>query len=71
VKNQIRRLTATSAARDRTIAVLAPAAFAPRRISECLAVQIARPSTPADPEFAADLNDIIRGHPLGDSPAWE
>jgi len=53
------------------VAIIAPAAHAPRRISECISVPLARPSSPPDPGFAADLEDIIRGNPAVEPPAWD
>ena len=53
------------------VAAIVPAARAPRRISECMAVALARPSTSPDPEFAADLEDIIRGNPAVEPPSWD
>ena len=52
------------------IAVIGPAAAAPRRISECLAVQLPKASVAPDPGFAADLMDIIRGRTTDEPPAW-
>lgn len=53
------------------VAVIAPASSAPRRISECLAIPLGRPSAAADPEFADDIEDIIKGHPAVELPSWE
>lgn len=56
---------------SRPVAVMTPAEIAPRRISECLALRLARPSAVLDSRFGADLEDIIRGHPVGEPPSWE
>ena len=56
---------------SQAVAMMGPAASAPRRISECLAVPLARPSTAPDADFAADLEDIIRGNPAVEFPSWE
>jgi antitoxin (DNA-binding transcriptional repressor) of toxin-antitoxin stability system len=56
---------------SRAVALIGPAATAPRRISECLAVPLARPSAAPDSEFAADLEEIIRGNPAVEFPSWE
>lgn len=53
------------------VAIIGPAATAPRRISECLAAPLARPSTAPDGDFAADLEDVIRGNPAVEFPSWE
>lgn len=53
------------------VAVMAPAEIAPRRISECLSVRLARPSTVPDPDFAKDLKRIIEGHPAAEPPSWD
>ncbi len=53
------------------VAIMIPAAGAPRRISECMAIRLTRPSVAADPDFARDLDDIIRGNPVGEAPEWE
>lgn len=53
------------------VAVISPATAAPRRVSECLAVALARPSARPDPDFAADLEDIIKGNPAAEVPTWE
>ncbi|HYM10512.1 MAG TPA: hypothetical protein VEU62_07265 [Bryobacterales bacterium] len=92
MKNQIRRLSATRAARDfsrlldriqsggeavierhspHPVAILGPAAVAPRRISECLAVPLARPSAAVDRAFASDVAKVIKTHPRGRFPRWE
>lgn len=42
------------------VALLSPVGPAPRRLSECTAVRIARPSAAPDARFAADLAEIIR-----------
>jgi len=52
------------------VAILMPATAAPRRASECLAIQLARPSVTPDPDFARDLEDIIRGNPVTEMPEW-
>jgi antitoxin (DNA-binding transcriptional repressor) of toxin-antitoxin stability system len=56
---------------SQAVALIGPAAMAPRRISECLAVPLARPSAAPDSEFAADLEEIIRGNPAVEFPSWE
>ena len=53
------------------VAVVSPAVAAPRRVSECMAVKLARRSSAADPGFAADLEDIIRGNPTTETPDWD
>ena len=53
------------------VAVVGPAFAAPRRISDCIALPIGRPSAIADPGFAADLEEIIAGHPVPENPEWE
>jgi len=53
------------------VAIIAPVAHAPRRISDCMAVALARPSSSPDPDFAADLEDIIRGNPAVEPPSWD
>jgi antitoxin (DNA-binding transcriptional repressor) of toxin-antitoxin stability system len=53
------------------VATISPATLAPRRISECMAVNLARLSSSPDPEFAADLADIIRGNPAVEPPSWD
>jgi prevent-host-death family protein len=53
------------------VAILAPAAHSPRRISECMAVGLARSSSSPDPDFARDLEDIIRGNPAVEPPSWD
>lgn len=53
------------------VAIIAPASHAPRRISECMATGLARPSSSPDPDFAADLEDIIRGNPAVEPPTWD
>ena len=57
--------------RSLPVAVMTPAEAAPRRVSECLAVRLARPSSRLDPGFAADLEDIVRRHPTGEPPEWD
>ena len=57
--------------RARPVAVVGPAFSAPRRISDCITMPIGRPSAMADPGFAADLEDIIAGHPAPEPPEWE
>lgn len=53
------------------VAVISPANTAPRRLSECIAIARARPSVTPDPDFAADLEDIIRGNPVTEPPPWD
>jgi prevent-host-death family protein len=53
------------------VAIIAPAGHGPRRLSECIAVALARPSSSPDPDFAADLQDIIQGNPAVEPPSWE
>ena len=53
------------------VAVIVPASGAPRRLSDCLAVRLSRPSLRPDPGFAADLEEIIRGNPAAEFPDWE
>jgi len=53
------------------VAMLTPVYSAPRRVSECLAVKLPKPSARADREFAADLEEIIRGNPAESRPAWD
>ncbi|HKX00138.1 MAG TPA: hypothetical protein VJN43_20530 [Bryobacteraceae bacterium] len=53
------------------VAILSPAAAAPRRLSACAGMPIARPSARADAQFAKDLEAIIRGNPAAESPSWE
>ena len=53
------------------VAVISQAAAVPRSLSECMAVRLARPSARPDVRFAADLEDVIRGNPAAEPPAWE
>ncbi len=53
------------------VALITPVAHAPRRISECISVALARPSSSPDPDFAADLEEIIRGNPAVEPPSWD
>lgn len=53
------------------VARVVGAAGTPRRISECMAIRIARPSVAPDPDFARDLQDIIKGNPAGEVSEWE
>ncbi len=53
------------------VAVIAPPSLAPRRLSECISVALARPSSRPDPGFEADLDEIIRGNPAAEAPAWD
>ena len=53
------------------VAVIGPAVSTPRRISECLAVPLLRPSASADPDFHADLADIIAGAQTAEAPKWD
>jgi antitoxin (DNA-binding transcriptional repressor) of toxin-antitoxin stability system len=53
------------------VAILMAATAAPRRASQCLAIQLARPSVTPDPDFARDLEDIIRGNPVAGPPPWD
>jgi len=53
------------------VARIGPAWFGPRRVSECREVPWPRPSTTPDPTFAHDLKEIIKGHPVGEPPAWD
>jgi len=56
---------------SRLVAVISQPPKTPRRISECMSVQVARPSARPDARFASDLKDIIRGNPTAESPYWE
>ena len=56
---------------SKPVAIIAPAAHATRRISEFIAVEMARPSSAPDPDFAADLEEVIRGNPAVEPPEWE
>ena len=53
------------------VAVLSPVGGAPRKLSECIAIRLARPSTAPDDAFAADLAVIIRNAPVDEPPAWD
>ena len=53
------------------VAVIGPATVSPRRLSECIAVKLARPSATLDPGFARDLEEIIHGSTPLEPPAWE
>ena len=57
--------------RSKPVAIIGPASSAPRRISECIAVPLGRPSAVADPGFADDIARIIKGHPAAAPPSWE
>ncbi len=57
--------------RARPVAFIVPAEIAPRRISECLAVPVARRPAVLDARFARDLEEVIAGHPVGEPPSWE
>ena len=57
--------------RSAPVAIIGPPGAAPRKISECIAVPLGRPSAVADPGFADDLEDIISGHPSPEPPSWE
>ena len=57
--------------RNELVAVLAPPSDAPRRISECLKVRLPGPSAAPDPDFASDLEDIIRNHPTDKPVPWD
>jgi antitoxin (DNA-binding transcriptional repressor) of toxin-antitoxin stability system len=52
------------------VALLSPVESAPRRLSECLAVRLPRPSASPDDAFAKDLAEIIRGHRSKEPPRW-
>jgi antitoxin (DNA-binding transcriptional repressor) of toxin-antitoxin stability system len=52
------------------VAILAPAAGAPRAISECLAIALARPATSPDEDFASDLEQVIQANPVSEPPPW-
>ncbi len=57
--------------RNELVAVLVPPSDAPRRISECLKVRLPGPSTAPDPDFASDLEDIIRNNPTDEPVPWD
>jgi hypothetical protein len=51
-------------------AVISPPDSVPRRISECLASNLPRTSLGPDPQFAADLKEIITENPASEPPRW-
>jgi prevent-host-death family protein len=53
------------------VAVLSPVDLAPRKLSECIAIRLARPSTSPDHRFAADLAEIIREASADEPPVWD
>ena len=57
--------------RNELVAVIAPPSDAPRRISDCLKVQLPGPSATPDLDFASDLEDIIRNHPTDEPVPWD
>ncbi|HVA63553.1 MAG TPA: hypothetical protein VNF74_07495 [Terriglobales bacterium] len=52
------------------VARIGPAHPGPRKLSECLAVRLARPSLAPDRKFAADLRKIRAGYPRYAPPSW-
>jgi antitoxin (DNA-binding transcriptional repressor) of toxin-antitoxin stability system len=61
---------------SRPVAVVHPAARAGRSISECIALAKAHEketgeSPVLDPDFADDMEDIIRSHQTWNPPTWE
>jgi prevent-host-death family protein len=53
------------------VAVLSPPEFAPRKLSECIAMRLARPAVVPDERFAEDLAAIIRGGAADEPPTWD
>ncbi len=56
---------------SRPVAVIRPPDVVPRRISECMAIKLTRPSVAPDPDFAKDLKEIIEGHRTEEPPSWD
>ena len=91
VKNQIRRISATRAAREfsklldsiqlgaefvierhsEAVAEIGPSGQAPRKLSDCLALNLRKSSARADPDFGLELMEIIRGAATEEPPVWE
>ncbi|MEE8587441.1 MAG: hypothetical protein V3T83_21600 [Acidobacteriota bacterium] len=57
--------------RSKAVAHLGPSFFAPRLISECLAIRRSRPSVTPDKDFAKDLLEIIGENPDREAPGWD
>lgn len=57
--------------RNELVAVVAPPSDAPLRISDCLKVQLPGPSAAPDPDFASDLERIIRNHATSEPVPWD
>lgn len=53
------------------VAIFSPPNPAPRRVSECCAAKLPRPSCAPDPAFANDLTGIIAGNPVSEPPEWD
>jgi prevent-host-death family protein len=57
--------------RSEPVAVISSATGAPRRISECIALKLARPSARLDDGFASDLMAVVSGQTAGEPPTWD
>jgi prevent-host-death family protein len=55
---------------SKPVALIVPAPFAARRLSESAALPLARPSARLDGGFEKDLEVIISGHRESEPPAW-
>ena len=53
------------------IAVLKPAEPPRRKISECIAMLPADSTATIDPDFAADVEEIVKNRKAWNPPAWE
>ena len=56
---------------NEAVAVISPPVSVPRRISECLAADLPRVSVGPDPQFAADLEEIITEGSPSEPPQWD
>ena len=56
---------------SRPVALIGPAPFVARRLSESIALVLARPSARLDGAFGRDLQDVIAGHLEAEPPAWD
>jgi len=53
------------------VAIIGPAIAAPRKVSECLAVAFAQPPSIPDPDFARDMEEVIKAYSTGELASWD